>query len=83
MEIEEHQVEDSILIHVMYCNIDHNNNTLGLKGLHLRLKQQRIPVERKKKTEFITSNRNNMKKTSTEKHWFKETKLTRICKSNM
>lgn len=62
----------------MYCNIDHNNNTLGLKGLQLRLKQQRIPVERKTKTEFITSNRNNMKKTSTEKHWFKETKLTRV-----
>lgn len=54
----------------MYCNIDHNNSTLGLKGLHLRSKQQRIPVERKTKTEFITSNRNNMKKTSTEKHWF-------------
>lgn len=51
----------------MYCNIDHNNSTLGLKGLHLRSKQQRIPVERKTKTEFITSNRNNMKKTSTEK----------------
>lgn len=62
----------------MYCNIDHNNNTLGLKGLLLRLKQQRIPVERKTKTEFITSNRNNMKKTSTEKHWLKETKLTRV-----
>lgn len=62
----------------MYCNIDHNNNTLGLKGLQLRLKQQRIPVERKTKTEFITSNRNNMKKTSTEKHWLKETKLTRV-----
>lgn len=78
METEEHQLKDQILIYVMYCNIDHNNSTLGLKGLHLRLKQQRIPVERKTKTEFITSNRNNMKKTSTEKHWLKETKLTRV-----